>query len=108
MSLFFQALAICAATIVVGLGLLGIRGLPRVVLPPGAAATCSAPAEGHADPVFIALEDAHRSFGDPSVLFIDCRTGDEFEHGHIAGALSLPSDLEKIGPAWMSLLKGAR
>jgi rhodanese-related sulfurtransferase len=108
MSLVSQSLLMCAVTLALGLGLLGVRGLPTVALPPGSAATCSAPAPGSAEPVFIALEAAHASFGDPDVLFIDCRTGSEFESGHIAGALSLPSDREHISEAWLALLRGAR
>lgn len=108
MSLLNQILSICAASLALGLGLLGVRGTPRPPPEPAGEAVCNAPSEGAKVADWVSLEEAHASFGDPQVLFVDCRSPRLYETGHIAGALSLPAEREEISAAWISLLREAR
>ncbi|MSP13938.1 MAG: hypothetical protein EXR62_13400 [Chloroflexi bacterium] len=39
----------------------------------------------------ISLADAVKKLGQPSVLFVDARTAQEFQKGHIKGAVSIPA-----------------
>ncbi|MBI3943171.1 MAG: hypothetical protein HY326_09180 [Chloroflexi bacterium] len=40
--------------------------------------------------VRISIEDAAKKLGQPNVLFIDARTAQEYQKGHIKGAISIP------------------
>jgi rhodanese-related sulfurtransferase len=44
------------------------------------------------DPAFLSLEEALAKYDDPNVIFIDAREPEEFEAGHITGAVLLPFD----------------
>ncbi|MBI3941778.1 MAG: hypothetical protein HY326_02095 [Chloroflexi bacterium] len=39
----------------------------------------------------ISLADAVKKLGQPTVLFVDARTAQEFQKGHIRGAVSIPA-----------------
>ncbi len=60
-----------------------LSGSATVVVPPSAE-------EG--DPPFISLDEAAAKYQTPGVIFIDAREPEDYEHGHITGALSLPYD----------------
>jgi rhodanese-related sulfurtransferase len=45
---------------------------------------------------------------DPSVVFVDCRPRSEFRGGHIASAVSVPSDESSIADEVVSHLRTAR
>lgn len=108
MSLLNQILRICAVSLALGLVLLGLRGVPRPGPPGGEQAVCSAPTAAEPAAPWIALDEAHQLFGDPGVLFVDCRPRNEFRGGHIASAVSVPSDETEIGEDTISLLRAAR
>ena len=40
----------------------------------------------------ISLDDAYTAYLDGSAVFVDARSLDQYEQGHIPGALSLPAD----------------
>jgi len=92
-----QALTILALAVIVAIGvnifsanrilLIGewpsISGSDTVAVPPSAQ-------EG--DPLFISLDDAAARHQSRNVLFIDARDPEDFEYGHILGAINLPYD----------------
>ena len=92
MSLVIQVLRICTVSLAIGLTLLMIRGVPRAQAPGGGTGVCSAPAAGFGTTNWIDQAEAHALFGDPTTVFVDCRPTAEFQSGHIASALSVPSD----------------
>ena len=108
MSLVTQILMICAVSLGLAGTLVGLRGLPREAPTVQSEGVCTGPAEGAAVTPWVSLEAAHAEFGDPGVLFIDCRPSEQFETGHIAGALSLRSETEQISAPWLAILRGAR
>jgi rhodanese-related sulfurtransferase len=52
--------------------------------------------------------DARGLVGDPNAVFVDCRSRTEYQSGHIASALSVPSDQETIPEAVLRMLAAAR
>lgn len=111
MSLLQQVLLVCAVSLLLGGGLAGLRGLPEVpVAEASEQGMCAAPDQGLAAAglSWVTQEEARASLGDPKVLFIDCRPAQEFQAGHIAGALSLPAEREAIDGEWLALLRDAR
>lgn len=109
MPLLKQILIVCAASLVLAAGLGVARGVPSPVPKQATEGVCSASSQAMADATrWISLEDAHALFGGPGVLFVDCRPRGEFDQGHIASALSLPSDREQIGDDMLALLLPAQ
>jgi rhodanese-related sulfurtransferase len=108
MTLVNQVLRICTASLAIGLTLLTIRGVPSAQPAGGATAVCSAPAAGFSTANWIEQADAHALLGDPKTVFVDCRAPSEFQSGHIATALSVPSDQPELPAAVMRLLAAAQ
>jgi rhodanese-related sulfurtransferase len=50
---------------------------------------------------------ARALLGDPDVVFVDCRPTDQFQSGHISGAMSMPSDREVPSSALLLLQKAS-
>lgn len=44
------------------------------------------------DPPFITLEDAVAKYQSPDIVFIDSRDPEDFQYGHITGAVNIPFD----------------
>jgi rhodanese-related sulfurtransferase len=110
MPLVQQILRICTAALVLGLGLLLIRGVPKPAEASGVsnAHMCTAtPSLAPEVTPWIEPSAARALLGDPAVAFVDCRPAEQFQAGHISGALSLPSDGDLPGAA-LSLLRGTR
>ncbi len=126
MSRTVQALMICVASLLGGLTLAWARGWPvapsRVTAIPAAesAASCEASAEASAEAGaeagaepgapgirWISQEEASARVGDPNVAFVDCRTRDLFEKGHIAGALHVPAEEAALTPKALEALHAA-
>lgn len=104
MSLPQQLLRICTAALVIGVVLLVARGVPKPVPPAGEVHACSAtPSLAENTNPWIDATDARGLLGDPSVMFVDCRPPDQYQSGHISGALSLPSDSVLRGTALTQL-----
>ena len=107
MSLATQILRICTVSLAIGLTLLAIRGVPRAQSAESATAVCSAPTGDLAAIVWIEQDAAHTLMGDPGTVFVDCRSTQEFQSGHIATALSVPSDQPDLTPPVTRLLGAA-
>ena len=107
MSLPVQVLTLCAASLALGLALLGVRGVPTAAPAGGEQSECSAPSAREQATEWISVQDARAMLADPAVTFVDCRPRPLFVDGHIAGALSLPSDA-RIDAAVLSALQQAR
>lgn len=107
MSLANQVLRICAVSLGVGVILLLIRGVPQAQQP-AAGAVCSAPLTFDVPPRWIEPLDARALIGDPGAVFVDCRSRQEYQAGHIASALSVPSDQESIPDPIARMLAAAR
>ncbi len=58
-------------------------GEDGIIVPPSAM-------EG--DPPFISLKKAYGMYHDPGTIFLDAREPEDYEHGHIKGAINLPFD----------------
>jgi rhodanese-related sulfurtransferase len=108
MSLVTQILRICTVSLAIGLILLAIRGVPRAQSAAASTAVCSAPTGALATAVWIEQDAAHTLMGDPNAVFVDCRSRPEFQSGHIATALSVPSDQPDITAPVARLLGSAR
>jgi 3-mercaptopyruvate sulfurtransferase SseA len=111
MQILPQILILCSVSLVLGGTLVSFRGLPSpAVVEASPEGMCTAPAtQAAAEAVTWVDQDAARaSLGDPGVLFIDCRPTAEFQAGHIAGALSLPTELENLDDQWLAVLRSAR
>jgi rhodanese-related sulfurtransferase len=109
MSLAIQILQICTVSLAIGLALLITRGVPRAQSAATATAVCSAPpADLEAKAVWIEQEAAKSLMSDPGTVFVDCRSPSEFQTGHIATALSVPSDQPELTGPVARLLHGAK
>ncbi len=65
-----------------------LAGSDSIIVPPSA---------DEGDPPFISLDEAAAKFQTPGILFIDARDPEDYEYGHIKGAISIPYDyLEDI------------
>lgn len=95
-------------SLAIGLILLGIRGVPHAQSASGSTAVCSAPTGSLASAVWIEQDAAHALLGDPGAVFVDCRSTPEFQSGHIATALSVPSDQPDLTGPVARLLGAAR
>ncbi len=106
MSLGNQILRICTVTLAIGLSLLAIRGVPRAQAPVDA--VCAPPeASTVANAVWIDPNDAQALMAETGTVFVDCRSSAEFERGHIATAVSLPSDAADVPAPIARLLAAA-
>jgi rhodanese-related sulfurtransferase len=108
MSLVTQVLRICTVSLAIGLILLTIRGVPRAQSASASTAVCTAPTGAFSAAVWIEQDAAHALMGDPGSVFVDCRSKLEFQSGHIATALSVPSDQPDIAGPVARLLGAAR
>jgi len=58
-------------------------GEDSVIIPPSA---------DEGDPPFITLREAYGIYHDPGTVFLDAREPEDYQAGHIAGAINLPFD----------------
>jgi rhodanese-related sulfurtransferase len=108
MPLLPQLLRICTAALALGVGLLLVRGVPKPVQASSNTHMCSATASlSDTTTPWIEVGEARSKLADPTTVFVDCRPADQFQSGHISGALSLPSDRDLPGAA-LTQLRGAQ
>ena len=108
MPLLQQLLRICTAALALCLVLLATRGVPKPAQASGNTHMCSAtPSLEDPKSPWIELDEARGLLMDPTTVFVDCRPADQFQSGHISGALSLPSDRDLPGAA-LAQLRGAQ
>ncbi|HEX2675454.1 MAG TPA: rhodanese-like domain-containing protein [Polyangiales bacterium] len=70
---------------------------------------CSAPSALEMSTTrWISQEDAHALFGGPGIVFVDCRARPDFDGGHIASAIALPSNSTVIAPELLAILARAQ
>jgi rhodanese-related sulfurtransferase len=50
------------------------------------------PSAESGDPPFVTLEDAVAKYQSPDIVFIDSRDPEDYQYGHIKGAISIPFD----------------
>lgn len=109
MSLLAQLASLCAASLGLGVAWLLVQGEPSTVPAGGEQAVCAPPAPAEVlETPWIEQSEAHALYGDPNVVFVDCRPAEEFVLGHIAHALSLPSDRPEIEAEHEAVLRPAR
>lgn len=58
----------------------------------GANPLAKPPSAQEGDPPFLSLSEALAKHYDPNVIFVDAREPEEYEQGHISGAVLLPFD----------------
>jgi rhodanese-related sulfurtransferase len=88
------------------------RGMPRPEAPKlvGGVAACHAPEPalpGEAAVPFIGTEQARGLVGSPGVMFVDCRPVEQFEDGHVSGALHAPLPQAQVPRPLLDSLAGA-
>ena len=104
MPLLQQLLRICTAALALGVALLVTRGVPKPVQARGDTHMCSTtPSLADTNSPWIELGEARALLMDPTAVFVDCRPTEQFQAGHITGALSLPSDRDLPGAALAQL-----
>lgn len=113
MSIAAQALRLCTVAIL-GTLVLGLtRGIPSLPPPPkteSGVAACHAPEPalpGEIAVRFIGTEQARALAGTPGVMFVDCRPVEQFEEGHVSGAIHAPLPKTAIPRALLDSLTGA-
>jgi rhodanese-related sulfurtransferase len=112
-SIAAQALRLCTVAILGTLALGLTRGIPR--LPPApktesGVAACHAPEPalpGETPVRFIGTEQARALAGTPGVMFVDCRPVEQFEEGHVSGAIHAPLPKVQVPRALLDSLTGA-
>jgi len=103
-----QALRLCAVALVAAAGLALARGVPTPTPPRGAVATCQAPADVATDDIlWISQENARALARSPGVTFVDCRSRDEFEAGHVSGSLHVEPSQASASAPLVEALAGA-
>jgi rhodanese-related sulfurtransferase len=105
-----QVLRLCAVAILGATGLGLARGLPHApVLQAETAGACHAPAGPSAFDSFqwIKTEPARVLAGTPGVAFVDCRPRQEFEAGHVTGAIHAQLPEQEVGRPLLDALAGA-
>ena len=60
--------------------------------------TAKPPSAQEGDPPFLTLAEAKAKYEDPDVIFVDAREPEEYEAGHISGAVLLP--FEQLDDYW--------
>lgn len=54
--------------------------------------TAKPPSAEEGDPPFLSYDEARAKYDDPNVIFVDAREPEEYDAGHITGAVLLPFD----------------
>jgi len=104
-----QALRVLLVGVVLGTGVAVVRGVPAERPEAPAATSCSAPVPEHPAIQWISQEDAHALVNDATVTFVDARSRDAFQGGHVAGSLSVPLDRGgAVAQNVVDMLRGAR
>jgi rhodanese-related sulfurtransferase len=113
MSIAAQALRLCTVAILGALVLGLTHGLPHLAAPPkteAGVAACHAPEPalpGETAVRFIGTEQARALAGTPGVMFVDCRPVEQFEDGHVSGAIHAPLPQTQVPRALLDSLAGA-
>jgi rhodanese-related sulfurtransferase len=108
MTLVREILKVSVAGMLLGASMLLVRGMPQPLDTIDQVAVCKqTPSLSLGVTSWIEPSAAHALLDDPSVFFVDCRPRDQFQAGHITGALSMPSDAELPGRA-TPILREAR
>lgn len=107
MSLAIQILRICTVSLALGVALLWLRGVPAAQSAAGATGVCSVPEAFPAGAAWITQDEARQLLGQPGIVFVDCRSTLQYQTGHIASALSIPSDQPAIPRAVERVLAAA-
>ena len=108
MPMIQQILRICTAGLALGVSLLLVRGLPQSAAARGATHMCTAtPSLAAETTPWVEQLTARELLGQPGVMFVDCRPAEQFQSGHISGALSMPSD-QQLPAAALELLRSAQ
>ncbi|WP_169791337.1 rhodanese-like domain-containing protein [Sandaracinus amylolyticus] len=86
-----------------------LRGVPDVEgMRAEAPASCAAPVEARPEVRWIEQAEAHGMVEDVAVTFVDARSRDAYEAGHVAGALNVPMETGAIDERATSLVRGSR
>lgn len=106
-----QILKLCAVSVLGGLILLAMHGVPMAGPAPdaGPVAACGADALEQPAPAltWISVDDARGLLGDDSVAFVDCRSMDAFEQARVSGSLHLPDGGDPTEPGFIDTLRSA-
>jgi len=89
-------LAIAATVLGLGSNAMNSSGIPLIGYYPeieyGPDSVIVPPSAQEGDPPFITLKEAFGKYHDPGTIFLDAREPEEYEAGHIVGAINLPFD----------------
>lgn len=105
--LFQQIWIVTAVGLTAGLLVLSIRGGAIEPAPAVAATTCAAPSPLAVEPARVSAVEARRLLTSGETAFVDCRSAEEYQLGHVAGAVSLPAERLPLTDDALSHLSGA-
>ena len=97
---------VVAACIAVAAGVM--RGVPGVAGFRDEATVCTAPVSGTPAIQWIDQEDARALVTDANVVFVDARPREDFEAGHVAGALSVPMETGVLPSGAVAMLRSSQ
>ncbi len=93
-----QMLILLGISVILGLGSNAVNphGIPLIgqyePIDYGEDGTIVPPSAMEGDPPFVSLKEAYGMYHDPSTIFLDAREPEDYELGHIKGAINLPFD----------------
>jgi rhodanese-related sulfurtransferase len=100
-------ITIAGGCIAAALGIL--RGVPSIEeLRADDPATCGVPVAQRPEVQWIDPAEARALVGDTEVTFVDARARQDYEAGHVAGAVSVPIDTGAIDDRSTGLVRGSR
>ena len=102
-----EALRVAAFGLGLGVLVWQIGGAPMRSSYHDESASCAPPVAAAPAVGWIEGPDAAGLVSATEVTFADARSIDEFERGHIAGAVSIPMDTGAIAPELLALVRGA-
>jgi len=110
MSLSTQLLRLCTVSVLGYLGLLAVHGLPANtgVAEAAPAQACGAGlVDDGTDIRWISQAEARELVSNESAVFVDCRTLEAFEEGHVSGSLHLPPNGDTGASSFIDTLRSA-
>lgn len=84
-----EAAGVVAIAGMIGVGLATVHGIPAPK-PRASEVACEAPVTEVPVIRWVSQAEARTWLDEPRVIFVDARSGEEFQAGHVAGAISAP------------------
>ena len=106
-SILINTVNLCLISLLVGLGASAALGVPDLTLSTEGV-VCTAPDPAQPLVQWITQVEAEASVDDLSVRFVDARSAESYQSGHITGALHVPPGDQPVNPEVLVALREAR